>query len=405
MGLWPTGGYLTRQLTFLMGSYKYKAEGEDKEQSGLLIPRYKALGRTAPNGKVYPSEPLKNPKESDLVPVRSVITKTKGNVYEVTPDLIGKKFKDFTDNASIGYSFGTSLTEATTQGVLGLKHGGHERKLSPDSYLSIDKPCTFREEGKWIYLKVRGKELKFPRPDNLVTLDKEKFEAGEHICCAYHSVSPINKLNSMIALVRASSGSKGLRYFEKENVLVSDCFCLEDGTIHYEEDEAGNINVTIGSVSYQYNPLCMYYFPEGAEVKKFDKICSGLVNMNHVTRTFGGNINDIYLVFRKQFYILVDQDFASTGISSLNSLQEEMIEMLFASLINVTYDLDTEKIEEVDYQGSQRSILNRDSFFASLSYGYASKAVSRALKGEVNLSDDVMTNTILGLLMNNKLDK
>ena len=400
----PASGYLTRQLTFLLGGYKYVAEGEDKTNKGLMIPRYKALGRTAPNGKVYPNTPIKNPKENDLVPVRSVITKFKGNVHQVTPDLIGKKFNDFTDGAAIGYSFGTSLTEAITQGALALKHGGHERVLSADAYLSIDKPCTFREEGKWIYLKVRGKELKFPRPDNLVTLDKDKFEAGEHICCAYHTVSPINKLNSIIALVKAI-GSNGLRYYEKDTVILSDCYCLKEGTIHYVEDEAGNINVEIGGETYQYNPNCMYYFPDGAHVEKFDRICSGLVNMEHVTRALGSNINDIYLVFRKQFYTLNQKDFVQTGITSLNSVQEEIIEMLFASAIKVTYDLDSDKIEEIQYQGSQQAVLNRESFFTTLSYGYANRAITKALKGNSNLSDDVMTETVIGLLMNNRLDK
>lgn len=105
-----------------MNSYVYK-KGEDAENSGLLIPRYKALGRTAPNGKVYPNKPLVNGSEDDLVPVRSIVTKHTGDLNVITPDLIGTKFKDFTEGAAIGLSFGTSLTEGTTQSALGLKHG------------------------------------------------------------------------------------------------------------------------------------------------------------------------------------------------------------------------------------------------------------------------------------------
>ena len=387
-----------------MNSYVYR-EGEDTENPGLLIPRYKALGRTAPNGKVYPETPMKNEKESDLVPVRSIVTKKTGDLNVVTPDLIGKKFKDFTDGAAIGLSFATSLTESTTQTALGLKHGGNERVISREGYLKIDRPCTFREEGKWFYLKVRGKkdELRFPRPDNLVTLNKDSFEPGESICCAYHTVSPINKLNCLISLMRAI-GSRGMRYYEKDNVIISDCYAYEDGTIKYVENSAGNIEVHIGSHSYQYNPECMYYFPDGAEVKKFDRICSGVVNMNHVVSAFGKNLNDIYLIFRKQFYTLTDDDFIKTGITSLSGTQEELIEMLFTGLINITYDHENSEIENIDYRGTSASVLNRKSFYTVLSYGYSSKTVQKALKGEVNLSGDVMTETILGLLLNNKLD-
>lgn len=102
-----------------MNHYIYK-DGEDTENPGLLIPRYKALGRTAPNGKVYSEKPLTNGSEDDLVPVRSIVVKNKGDLNVVTPDLIGKKFKDFTPDAALGLSFATSLTEGTTQSALGL---------------------------------------------------------------------------------------------------------------------------------------------------------------------------------------------------------------------------------------------------------------------------------------------
>ena len=96
-------------------------DGEDGTNPGLLIPRYKALGRTAPDGKVYPDKPMTRESETDLVPVRSIVTKKDGDLNTVTPDLIGKKFKDFTDGAAIGLSFSSSFTESTTQSALGLK--------------------------------------------------------------------------------------------------------------------------------------------------------------------------------------------------------------------------------------------------------------------------------------------
>ena len=397
----PNSGYLTRQVSFLLNNYVYH-EGEDKENAGLLIPRYKALGRTAPNGKVYPDKPLVGGSEDDLVPVRSIITKFKGDLETVTPDLIGTKFK-FTDGAAIGLSFSSSLTESTTQSALKLKHGGKERVLSQDGYLKAPKQCTFREDGKWIVLKTRTGELKYPRPDNLVTLDKTEFEKDENVCCAYSTTSPIYKLNALIELMKARR-SNGQRYFEKDKIIVSDCYALNDGVISYTEDKRGNMVVKIGDVEYQYNPQCMYYFPDGAAVKKYDRICSGVINMQHVVNVFGPDINAIYLVFRKQFYTLVDGDFVKTGLSNLHSIQEELIELLFTGLIKVDYDPVKDKIEEIEYQGNNTAVLNKKSFYTILSYGFSSKVVGKALKGDLNLDGDVMTDTVLGLLLNDKIN-
>lgn len=384
-----------------MNNYVYK-KGEDVDNPGLLIPRYKALGRTAPNGKVYPEKPIVNGSEDDLVPVRSIVTKNSGDLSVITPDLIGKKFKDFTEGAAIGLSFGTSLTENITQSALGLKHGGHERVILKEGYLYAPKACEFREEGRWMYLKIRGGELKYPRPDNLVTVGKTKFEKDELICTAYETTSPIYKLNALIKLMRAK-GSDGVRYFEKDNVIVSDCYAYEDGTIHYSETKDGNIEVFIGDRQYDYSPECMYYYPEGTEIKKFQRFCSGVVNMAHVVAEIT-NINDVYLIFRKQFYTLTDKDYLKTGLSSLNSSQEELVELLFTSLTNVVRDPVSKEVEEINYLGTQSGVMNKKSFYTVLSFGYSSRVISRALKGDLNLSGDVMTETILGLLLNNKLD-
>lgn len=386
----------------MLNSYVYH-EGEDPQNPGLLIPRYKALGRTAPNGKKYSEKPLVNGSEDDLVPVRSIVVKRDGDPYTITPDLIGTKFK-FTDGAAIGLSFATSLTEGTTQSALGLKHGGHERVLNKEGNFYAPKQCEFREEGRWIYLKVRGGELKYPRPDNWVGVGKEKFEKGELIGAAYNTSSPISKLNALIKLMRAK-GSDGTRYFEKDNIIVSDCYAYEDGVIRYVETKSGDIEVWIGNTQYDFSPVSMYYYPDGTEVKKFQRICSGVVNMNHVIPGMKNNLNDIYLIFRKQFYTLTDGGFVSTGLSDLHATQEELIELLFTGLTDVEIDPDTNKIDQIQYLGTQSGVLNKKSFYTVLSYGYSSRVVSKALKGDLNLSGDVMTETVLGLLLNNQLDE
>ena len=91
--------------------------------------------------------------------------------------------------------------------------------------------------------------------------------------------------------------------------------------------------------------------------------------MSHVIAELGSNINDIYLIFRKQFYTLTDGGFVSTGLSDLHATQEELIELLFTGLTDVSVDPETQKIEDIQYLGTQSGVLNKKSFYTVLSYG------------------------------------
>ena len=202
-----------------------------------------------------------------------------------------------------------------------------------------------------------------------------------------------------------AKGSDGTRYFEKDSVIVSDCYAFENGVIRYVESKSGDIEVWIGNTQYDFNPQTLYYYPEGTEIKKYQRFCSGVANMNHVIPGMKDNLNDIYLIFRKQFYTLTDGGFVSTGLTDLHATQEELIELLFTGLTEVDIDPKTNKIDQIQYLGTQSGVLNKKSFYTVLSYGYSSRVVSRALKGDLNLSGDVMTETVLGLLLNNQLDE
>lgn len=390
---------LTRQLSFLTNNYKYDL-GEDPENSCIMMPRYRAGGRVSPDGNRYPDKEMKA-DEDDLVPVRSIITKFR-NSDIVTPDCLSLRYKDLVPGSGIGSSFGTSVTEAITQSALGLKHGGHERIIAQEGYLYAPKACKVREDGKFLILECRGGvELKYPRPENLVLNLGESFKAGDIVCTAYNTSSPIIKLNSLIKLMKAT-GARGKRYFEKDNVLVSECYAYEDGIIHYKYDKNGEISVEINDKRYQYNPSCMYYFPDGSEVKKFQRICSGVANMPLVIKRLDRNIQDIYTIFRRQFYTLQDGDYLEKGLSP-NSLQEELVEMLFISLINV--QVDGNKVQDIEFLGTQSGIMNSNSFYTMMSFGYASRVVQKALRGEAEIKNDITTDIVLGLVLNNELDK
>lgn len=390
----------------MLNNYTFTREGEDKDNEGLMIPRYLASGRTAPNGKVYPEVARTN--EDDLVPVRSIVKKRTGDINMVTPDLLSKRFlqASFPNNSALGLSAGTSFSESTTQSILGLKHGGHERIQDLTGNLYAEKDCTVREEGKWLILKVRGGEQKFPRPSNWVAMPKEKYSAGELIGTAYNSTSPVYKLNAVIKLMNAK-GSSGIKYYEKDKVVIADCYSYNEGKIKYVEDKEGRIEVYIGDTRYAYSPESMYYFPEGTVIKKYQRFCSGVANMRQVSSDLGSDIDGIFNIFRKQYYSLTSASYQKNGVVSPGDMQEEIVELVFTGLTNPKYvDGNPEnKLEELEYLGTQNAILNRKSFFTTLSYGWSNKIIGKALSGEIELENDVMTDTILGVLMNDKLDK
>lgn len=390
----------------MLNNYTFTREGEDKDNEGLMIPRYLASGRTAPNGKIYPEVARTN--EDDLVPVRSIVKKRSGDINMVTPDLLSKRFlqASFPNNSALGLSAGTSFSESTTQSILGLKHGGHERIQDLTGNLYAEKDCTVREEGKWLILKVRGGEQKFPRPSNWVAMPKEKYSAGELIGTAYNSTSPVYKLNAVIKLMNAK-GSSGIKYYEKDKVVIADCYSYNEGKIKYVEDKEGRIEVYIGDTRYAYSPESMYYFPEGTVIKKYQRFCSGVANMRQVSSDLGSDIDGIFNIFRKQYYSLTSASYQKNGVVSPGDMQEEIVELVFTGLTNPKYvDGNPEnKLEELEYLGTQNAILNRKSFFTTLSYGWSNKIIGKALSGEIELENDVMTDTILGVLMNDKLDK
>ena len=137
---------MNRQITFLLNNYKFSAEGSDPNNEGLLIPRYVATGRTAPNGKVYGDVVRQN--EDDLVPVRSIVMKREGDLDIITPDLLSKNFlkTDTPDGSGLGLAAGSSFSEATTQSILGLKSLRHLKLFNCWKGLSPDQQrITFND--------------------------------------------------------------------------------------------------------------------------------------------------------------------------------------------------------------------------------------------------------------------
>lgn len=383
-----------------MSDYVYKF-GEDPDNECIMIPRYRSEGRIDKNGKEYPKFTGK-PSEDDLVPVRSIVTKSK-ELSVVTSDLISTLYHfDMKNDDPIGLSFSTSLTQSITQGALSLKHGGHERVLDESGILRAPEGCKLIDDPTWIVLSCRGgKILKYPKPSNFVLNDKPKYKKDELIGTAYRTTSPIYTLNCLIKLMRAR-GSDGSRYYEKDNVLVSECYAYESGIIEYLGGINGEITVKIGNITYEYTPEAMYYYPEGTKIEKYQRFCSGVCNIRKVTMDLQDHAK-IYSIFRRQFYESSSKSYSKGGIISDGDNREEIAELTYASLTHT--EIMSDGTKDIDYRGVHSGIMDNDSFFTLLSYGYSSRVVNKVIKGELDLKADASTRTIIGLLLNNKLDE
>ena len=93
------------------------------------------------------------------------------------------------------------------------------------------------------------------------------------------------------------------------------------------------------------------------------------------------------------------------GCTRINTIPDEMVELLFISLIDVEYNTKSLAIDNIKFLGTCSGIENSKSFYTLLSYGNASKIIGKTIKGDITLKDDIMTETVLGLLLNNKLDE
>lgn len=280
---------------------------------------------------------------------------------------------------------------------------GHERVLDKSGFFKAPEGCRLIEDPDWLILSCRGgKELRYPKPTNFVLNFKSKYSKGDTIGAAYRTTSPVYTLNCLIKLMRAR-GSDGSRYYEKDNVLVTDCYAYESGTIHYIKDkDTGEILVKIGDIYYDYNPEAMYYYPDGAEIKQYERFCSGVCNIRKVTNDLQDPAR-IYTIFRRQFYESSSNSYAKDKIITDGDNREEIVELTYASLTHT--EIMSDGTYDIDYKGVHSGIMDNDSFYTLLSYGYSGRVVSKALKGDVELKDDSSTRTILGLLLTNKLDE
>jgi len=383
-GAVPQSGYLTRQFIYLASEYTY-VDKTDDENEGIFVEERYAKGRTTVDGKLI-ENPDKN--STKLIKVRSIITsKQEKNI--ITKDMISPITK-YNEGSRIGMSLITSVTEQLTQGGLALKHGGNLFGLDFDEDTGYG--CFIaQEDGKveltpdWVLFNGNsGKVYKYPKGEKftLKYSPDDTFKKGQVFGVDYNSVTPAYKVDSIIKLcgARPSPMKKSFANNKKE---FSCCYAAEDGIIHYNLVD-GWIYVDINGDDYWYEPSCSYYLPDGASVKKGDRICTGTLNLAAMSEKIPDYI-ELYYIFRKQFKELMH-----------DGIVDELIEFLYVLIAKQT-----------EYgtivQSVTKNIYESESFYKTLAFADNAKSFNKIGYEGIDFVSDPITAVMLSLINNDNV--
>lgn len=373
----PGGGYFTRQMVYLASTYTF-ADRLDTENKGIEIEERRAAGRTRLDGTIVPKS-----NSDKLITIRSIVTSDIKQPV-ITKDMISNIIP-YHDKSNIGTSMITSLSEGLTQGMLGLKHGGNLFSMMPDSALpAIDNVDNVQILDDYLIVKCGDKVYKYPKPDNWVVnySPDGTYKKGENIGYAYHTVTPSYLLDCFIKLTKARKGRTTKR-FTKNTIDMVACYAIEGGKIHYDVQ---NGYVTIGKYSYPYNSNVMYFYPEGAEVKRLQRFCNCLLDLDYYLTAINDYVQ-VYYVFREQVREMAE------------SMVDELIEFLYKLIIH-------EKNGQLVNSGVINSIHSENPWFTELAAENHNRAFRKLEPGGTPLISDTFGNSFLPLIINStSLDK
>ena len=372
----PMSGNLTRQFVFLASAY-YFSEMTDEKNAGILMKKKDAYGRTLIDGTL-----VEKSTSDELVRVRSIVTSTYINEPIITTDMIPNLIK-YKDKSRAGISMISSLTEGLTQAGLSLKHGGFLFNLDPLSKVVAPENVVVSLTDDWIVMT--GKKIyKYPKPENFILnyVDGNKYKKGETVGVSYHIFTPAYKLDCVIELCEARK-IVSKKKFAKNQVLKSECYAYNDGTIKYVQGPRGEIQVFIGDIQYRYNPESMYLFPDGAQVKKYDRICTGVLDLKELIDHLTDYV-DAFYYFRLQFNELI------------GGMAPELIEFLFTLIVKrLNGKLTVKKVLSAIHESK--------SIYTTLAFEDPKKTLNKIGPSGIPFIDDTMTRVLLSLIVNNKI--
>lgn len=287
------GGYNARQMSVIAKAIQFEPTPNTKEIDPIYLPNITPEDKEfLKNREVIGESPIPG-----YVQVRSSIFNGEALVY--SNEIDSSIYKTASGNLrafNIGIDMMTSFSEPVTQSALGLKHGGREYNYTEESY-RVKSPCKIiGKEGSFIIVNENGNELKYPVPASSEVTTKSVLDKGEILYSSTakeHVTAPLAKVSKFIDSITMIDQLK--------DAILSDCYALGEGTIHYD---ISAMKVNIGGISHNYNPKDIYYYPEGAMIRKFTRISSGTLDIRYASSILKDD-RLTFIIFRKQIHKLV----------------------------------------------------------------------------------------------------
>ena len=364
-----TGGYFTRQLVRMMQDMLYRTDLLSSDEVGIVVPKFVAVGRTGLDGQLIPDN-----NSTELIRIKSSVN---SNSILICKDEIDYNFYKFDNYARIGMNMATGLTEGIVQKALGLKHGGKVFLVSTDKLIAkTDLTVESIGNGFMIFRDNNQKLYMYPIQKDAVmckVLD-DGFVPKDSIICYS---ADVNYLDYKLAALKALIGVLASDITTK-SVPVRQCYAINSGVIHYSKNGK---SLKIDSTPYPLYEDALYIYPDGYEVQKGDRICSGILDLKTLMYREKDTGWQFFIFMKQMIELLFGNDIMKKAKSIPMSL--ESLELIYKLLLT---NPENPKIHAVNR--------NNPRMLSKLAYGYGKEAVRKNINKPIE--DSLLLRMIIG---------
>ena len=293
----PMSGFISRQMILTQINIRYRDYDGSPDRIGLRIPRREAVGRTMLDGRKIRS--FNESNGDDLVTVKSCLNHDEPFVYrdEIDQDTLHEK-----DGASIGISFAMSLTEAKTQSVLALKHGGISRTYEDAKIRALNSGIVDDITSDYLTIRTSVNTIDRYLLSGVISLAHgisigEHVQAGQVLVQSRRMMQLFDKVADLCDFLGFQNSNADIGMTREKGRGKVMCYAPHDGVITYPTP---NI-IKIGETEIPVNQSEVYYYPEGYKVKKLERFCSGLADIKGF-KDYDNNTQDCFDALKKGWY-------------------------------------------------------------------------------------------------------
>lgn len=159
------------------------------------------------------------------------------------------------------------------------------------------------------------------------------------------------------------------------------CYAPRSGIISYPTPYV----IKIGDMSIPVNTREVYFYPEGYEVEKGERFCSGLLDL-HQFLLRNGRTQDTFDAMKKQIAEISSKKLILKGDEWSSSSRSEVLELVYKSLVGSNFS-------------ARRKYTAAENFIQRMDYGDNRKGLATFFKNAENNVIDIHDSVILPLVL------